>query len=73
MKYIQCQCSYMIYLLISEHFTQIVWKKTNKIGISTIYAGTDLIIVVIYDPKGNVKEKFTENLNPPQIKLKVNL
>ncbi|CAF1421635.1 unnamed protein product [Adineta ricciae] len=47
------------------HFTQVVWKDTNKLGIGVVFVPDRKIIVVgRYSPPGNVPDQFTENVLP---------
>lgn len=58
-------CIYLIlFLLISGHFTQLIWKKTRKVGIVITYVGIETVVVVTYFPKGNIENEFTDNVKP---------
>jgi hypothetical protein len=50
------------------HFTQLVWKSTQKLGIGVaLGAGdTSVYIVAQFSPQGNYLGRFQENVPPPQ-------
>jgi len=49
------------------HFTQVVWKSSEKLGIALAKSKTNKIIVVAnYDPPGNFAGKYAENVLPPK-------
>ena len=49
----------------SLHFTQIIWKETNEIGISITkdIQNNKYCIVVLYYPPGNTLGEFSKNIN----------
>ncbi|RWS07340.1 hypothetical protein B4U79_00425 [Dinothrombium tinctorium] len=49
----------------TNHFTQLVWKSTDKIGCSQIYADSPIpgvYTVCAYYPKGNIKSEMKKNV-----------
>ncbi|CEF66101.1 CAP domain-containing protein [Strongyloides ratti] len=46
-------------------FTQLVWRRTKFIGIGVAKTNYALYIVCLFHPKGNVKNKFKENVIKP--------
>ena len=54
------------YKLFSGHFTQVVWKKSKKMGIAKARTSKGKIIVVAnYEPAGNWIGQYTENVPAP--------
>ncbi|CAG0902309.1 unnamed protein product [Darwinula stevensoni] len=52
--------------LSSGHFTQVVWRDTEELGVACGKSSNGRIIVVaIYFPQGNLVRKFTENVPTP--------
>ncbi|CAG0882411.1 unnamed protein product [Darwinula stevensoni] len=52
--------------LPSGHFTQVVWKETEELGVAREKSKNGYVVVVaFYFPQGNVVEKFAENVPPP--------
>ena len=47
------------------HFTQLIWKATNEVGMATAVAGNRVVAVARYSPVGNWKGEFKENVPPP--------
>lgn len=49
------------------HFTQVVWKATNKLGIGVAFGdgGRKVIVVGQYGPAGNMMGQFPQNVLPP--------
>ncbi len=43
-------------------FTQLVWKKSRKIGVGHAYNGHKLYVIVIYKPSGNIRGEFAANV-----------
>ena len=54
---------------IPSHFTQMIWKNTNLIGIgiSRNFNTGHMFYVLNYFPKGNIKGNFKENVFPISI------
>lgn len=50
--------------LSKGHFTQMVWKGTQSCGIGVAY-GSTTIVCCMYDPPGNVKNTYINNVLPP--------
>ena len=52
------------------HFTQMIWKKSERVCFACARAVQDnrniYIVVANYDPAGNVQGQFTENVPRPQ-------
>lgn len=49
------------------NFTQVVWKSSKQIGVGIASTITgDICIVIFYDPPGNYKGKFRENVLLPK-------
>ena len=47
------------------HFTQIVWKSSEEIGVAKAKSPTGKIYVVAnYSPAGNIIGQFAENVSP---------
>ncbi|XP_040077198.1 Golgi-associated plant pathogenesis-related protein 1-like [Ixodes scapularis] len=52
--------------LKTGHFTQVVWKATRRLGCGWARSYTGYIYVVCnYDPPGNFRNKFSENVLKP--------
>ncbi|XP_073232447.1 uncharacterized protein [Porites lutea] len=47
------------------HFTQLIWKATNELGMATAVAGNRVVAVARYSPVGNWEGEFKENVPPP--------
>ena len=49
----------------ASHFTQIIWKETNEIGIAITkdIQNNKYCIVVLYYPPGNTLGEFSKNIN----------
>ncbi|CAM4818099.1 unnamed protein product [Rotaria magnacalcarata] len=56
-----------IFSMSTCHFTQVVWKNTTRLGVGIAFdnEGKTAFFVALYDPAGNVKEKFFQNVLPP--------
>lgn len=51
---------------VVTHFTQIIWRSTRELGMSTAVANDGTLMVVArYSPVGNWLNEFTENVPPP--------
>ena len=47
------------------HFTQVVWKDSRKLGFGVAYGKKgDTYTVALYDPQGNFRGKFPQNVKP---------
>ncbi|KOX67239.1 Golgi-associated plant pathogenesis-related protein 1, partial [Melipona quadrifasciata] len=50
----------------ARHFTQLIWKKTESIGLGLANDDSGkFYLVCIYHPAGNVAGEFVENVFPP--------
>lgn len=50
----------------SGHFTQVVWKKSEKLGIAKARSNSGKVIVVAnYEPAGNWIGQYKDNVPPP--------
>ena len=48
------------------HFSQVIWKGTQKVGIGTAQSKSgNFFLVARYDPKGNVDGTFNDNVPKP--------
>jgi hypothetical protein len=49
------------------HFTQLVWKATNKMGAGIAYTSDrkQVYVVAQYTPPGNYEGQYQENVLPP--------
>jgi len=48
--------------MITEHFTQIVWKDTQMFGIALRWTNYNYVVQVVYFPRGNIQEQFRTNV-----------
>lgn len=47
------------------HFTAVVWKKTKEMGVASAYSKDGhLYVVAEYNPPGNFKNHYVENVLP---------
>ncbi|XP_053668153.1 uncharacterized protein LOC128718555 [Anopheles marshallii] len=44
------------------HFTQVVWKKSRKIGVGIAAQGKNIYVVCNYDPPGNYGGQYSANV-----------
>ena len=52
---------------VVTHFTQIVWKASEKLGVGTAVSSTNKFYTVArYSPKGNMRGDFIKNVLPKQ-------
>ena len=55
------------YRIIPGHFTQVVWRKSEKIGVGIATDGRGTLFAVAnYFPAGNFMNQFKENVRPPK-------
>lgn len=47
------------------HFTQVVWKGSEKIGVGICEMNNQCFIVANYDPPGNFQGEYGKNVLPP--------
>ncbi|KAM7351071.1 Golgi-associated plant pathogenesis-related protein 1-like, partial [Cochliomyia hominivorax] len=48
----------------TKHFTQIVWKNTKFMGVGESKRQGNAIVVVCYEPSGNIEQQYAENVTP---------
>lgn len=48
------------------HFTQVVWRDTEEMGVAFAKHGNKLYVVANYYPPGNYQGRFNENVPPPK-------
>ena len=53
---------------VSGHFTQVIWKETQRLGVGLALNGNSFYVVANYDPHGNFFSKYKDNVLPPQVK-----
>ncbi|XP_065157178.1 uncharacterized protein [Atheta coriaria] len=51
-------------LLSTGHFTQVVWKESQELGVAFVAAKGKLVVVAQYYPPGNIIGSFVENVPP---------
>jgi len=57
--------------MIADAFTQIVWKGTTLLGVQMKMTEEGrLHVAVTYFEKGNVREKYLDNIKEPKIAQK---
>uniref|UniRef100_A0A182NHH1 SCP domain-containing protein n=1 Tax=Anopheles dirus TaxID=7168 RepID=A0A182NHH1_9DIPT len=44
------------------HFTQVVWKKSRRLGVGVAVQGTRAYVVCNYDPPGNFNGQYSQNV-----------
>ncbi|KAI8129994.1 Golgi-associated plant pathogenesis-related protein 1 [Lucilia cuprina] len=50
------------YIAASASFTQVVWKNSQELGVGVAKVGRSTYVVCNYNPKGNIKDEFAENV-----------
>uniref|UniRef100_A0A182XZ48 Uncharacterized protein n=1 Tax=Anopheles stephensi TaxID=30069 RepID=A0A182XZ48_ANOST len=45
------------------HFTQVVWKGSQRLGVGTAAKGTSVFVVCNYDPPGNVYGRYADHVS----------
>jgi hypothetical protein len=48
----------------TNNFTQLIWKASKRMGIAIAAGGYGVFVVANYDPPGNIKGQFKENVLP---------
>lgn len=50
--------------MAAGHFTQVVWKNSQKLGVGIAFAnnGNKAIVVANYDPPGNYQGQFPQHV-----------
>jgi hypothetical protein len=43
-------------------FSQLVWKKSTKLGVGHAYSGQHLFVVALYKASGNIHGQFAANV-----------
>ena len=56
------QCAFMK----TGHFTQVVWKASERIGVGLAISGRSCFVVANYDPPGNFTGNYKPNVTPPK-------
>lgn len=46
------------------HFTQVVWKASERVGVGVVISGQSAFVVANYDPPGNFVGKYKPNVMP---------
>lgn len=46
------------------HFSQLIWKGSQKLGIAYAQKNGDVYVVANYDPPGNYHGQFNDNVLP---------
>jgi len=44
------------------HFTQVVWKKSVRVGVGCAWKGNKMVVVANYDPPGNYRGQYRVNV-----------
>jgi len=44
------------------HFSQLIWKSSQKLGVGLAVKGNEYFVANVYDPRGNVMGAFEENV-----------
>ena len=47
------------------HFTQVVWAASTRLGVGLARKEGKVVVVGNYDPPGNYRGKYGENVPPP--------
>ena len=50
------------YIRGTGHFTQIVWKNSQKLGVGIAKKGREIVVVAQYSPHGNMLSRFKDNV-----------
>jgi len=53
-------------IIVVDGFTQIVWKKTTRIGLTFGYEQYQYKVLAVYYPFGNLLSKFSANVTRPK-------
>jgi len=48
-------------------FSQIVWKRSERLGMGVASSGNRTIAIAFYDPPGNIQGEFANNVFPAQV------
>uniref|UniRef100_A0A0K0ELQ5 Amino acid transporter transmembrane domain-containing protein n=1 Tax=Strongyloides stercoralis TaxID=6248 RepID=A0A0K0ELQ5_STRER len=52
----------------TEHFSQLIWKGTKKLGIGVAKKREYMYIIFLFHPKGNIPNQYEKNVLPRKIK-----
>lgn len=52
------------FTMSTGHFSQLIWKDSQKLGIAYAQKDGDVYVVANYDPPGNYRGKFKDNVLP---------
>lgn len=56
-------CYLFLFLPISDHFSQIIWKNTKELGVGTAQSKSgNFFLVARYKPSGNTDGSFKDNV-----------
>jgi len=61
-----CLKSVQNYFLFAGHFTQVVWKGTQELGLGMATKSGRTVIVATYNPPGNYIGEYTKNVMKPK-------
>lgn len=50
---------------ITGHFTQLIWKASERVGVGKAFTTNSLYVVCNYDPPGNVFNRYPANVLAP--------
>lgn len=56
----------LVYFSSAGHFTQIVWKNTQDLGVGMAKNPRKTVIVATYYPRGNYVDMYKENVSKPK-------
>ena len=48
------------------HFTQVIWKSSQYVGVGLVTIGNSCFVVANYDPPGNIISQYKQNVLPPK-------
>ena len=51
------------------HFTQLVWVASQKLGLGVARGNGKVVVVANYDPPGNLRGVFEENVSRPRRRI----
>jgi len=52
--------------MIAEHFTQILWKESEKVGFAFVYENNTNYFAATYFPRGNISGEYVKNVRKPK-------
>ena len=59
-------CTSTIEDTATGHFTQVVWVASRKLGLGVARGNGKVVVVANYDPPGNLRGVFEENVSRPR-------